>query len=266
MKKETIVITGGAGGIGSTCAKALKEYNLVISDYSKEAVEKTVLDLNNAGYQACGFPCDITEKTSVDSLRKYAHELGKFKGIIHTAGVSGTIGDPKKVFTINLAATAIVIESFYEIAGEKSVILLLSSMMGHTVPANPVYDAALRNPQQENAYRVIEPFISNDADTMYNFSKRGVMLLCKDNAMRFGKKGARVVTISPGVILTPMAKKALEEHPEKMKEMLAINPSGRNGLPEDIANLAKFLFSDESGFINGTDILIDGGVLTQLLK
>jgi NAD(P)-dependent dehydrogenase (short-subunit alcohol dehydrogenase family) len=221
---------------------------------------------NPARTQSRGTLCDITDIASVNSLQKFTAEQGDFKGIVHTAGVSGTVGDSKKVFTINLVATDIVIKSFYEIAAKKSVIILISSMMGHTIPVNPAYDDALRNPQRENAFDVIKPFINNDADTMYNFSKRGVMLLCKDNAMRFGKKGARVVTISPGVILTPMAKKALEEHPDKMKEMLAVNPSGRNGLPEDIANLVRFLISDESSFINATDISIDGGVLSQILK
>lgn len=266
MKNSVIVVTGGAGGIGTSCARALKDYKLVITDYSKDEVDASVNSLRNEGYDAVGFVCDITDISSVNSLQKFALEQGVFKGIVHTAGVSGTVGDPKKVFTINLAATDIILNAFYEIAQDKSVIILLASMMGHTIPPNSVYDDVLRNPQSENAFTIIEPFINNDADTMYNFSKRGVMLLCKENAMRFGKKGARLVTISPGVILTPMAKKALEEHPDKMKEMLAINPSGRNGVPEDVANLVKFLISDEASFINGTDIAIDGGVLSQILK
>lgn len=266
MKQETIVITGGAGGIGSACARALKDYFLIITDYSKETVDKTVAELTSAGYRAVGFPCDITDKESVDSLKKFTVEQGELKGLVHTAGVSGTIGDPKKVFSINLVATDIIVNAFYDIVQQNSVVVLLSSMMGHTIPANPVYDEALRNPQHENSLSVVEPFVNNNADTMYNFSKRGVMLLCKDNAMRFGRNGARILTVSPGVILTPMAKKALEEHPETMSKMLAINPTGRNGLPEDIANLVKFLISDEASFITGTDIAIDGGVLSQIMK
>lgn len=266
MDSKVIVITGGAGGLGTSCAHALKGYKLIITDYAKEAVNNTVEQLLNAGVDAVGFPCDITNEVSVQGLRDFSISQGEFKGLIHTAGVSGTVGNPEKVFLIDLVATDVLIETFYEVAKENVVVVLFASMMGHTVPPNPQYDKALRNPRSQGAYAAIAPFIDNSADTMYNFAKRGVLLLSKDNAMRFGKKGARIVSVSPGVILTPMAKKALEEHPETMEQMLALTPLGRNGLPEEVAQLVKFLVSDQAGFITGTDIIIDGGVTTQLLK
>lgn len=266
MDSKVIVITGGAGGLGSSCARALKEYKLVITDYAKAAVESAVNQLVDAGFNAVGFHCDITNKESVQSLKAFSISQGEFKGLVHTAGVSGTGGDPKNVFTIDLVATDMLINSFYDVAKENAVVILFASMMGHTVPPNPAYDHALRNPQAEGAYAAIAPFIDGSADTMYNFAKRGVILLCKDNAMRFGKNGARIISVSPGVILTPMAKKALEEHPETMEQMLALTPIKRNGLPEEVAELVKFLISNNAGFITGTDIIIDGGVTTQLLK
>ncbi|MBS1751069.1 MAG: SDR family oxidoreductase [Bacteroidetes bacterium] len=266
MKNQVIVITGAAGGIGSSCAYALKDYKLIVSDSVKEAVDTTVQKLLNDGFYAVGFPCDVTDRVSVNALKEFAKHQGEFKGIVHTAGVSGTVGNPRKVFNINLAGTEIVINAFYDIVQKGSVMILLGSMMGHTIEANAAYDSALRNPGKDNSFSVIEPFVKNDADLMYNFTKRGVLLLCKDNAMRFGRKGARIVTVSPGVILTPMAKKALEEHPDKMKEMEAVTPLGRSGYPEDIGNLVKFLISGSADFITGTDITIDGGVLSQILK
>ena len=101
---------------------------------------------------------------------------------------------------------------------------------------------------------------------MYNFAKRGVLLLLKENAMRMGQKGARIVSVSPGVIMTPMGIKAAEEHPERMNKLKELTPLGRNGTPEDIAEVVKFLISDKAQFITGSDILIDGGIVTQLLK
>lgn len=266
MKNQVIVITGAAGGIGTGCAYALKEYKLIVSDNVKEAVDTTVKKLTEDGYDAVGFPCDITNKDSVEALKEFTKHQGEFKGIVHTAGVSGSVGNTKKVFDINLAGTEMIVNTFYDIIQNGSVMILLGSMMGHTVEASASYDSALRSPGTENAFSVIEPFVNDDADLMYNFTKRGVLLLCKDNTMRFGRKGARIVTVSPGVILTPMAKKALEEHPDTMKEMEAVNPLGRSGYPEDIGNLVKFLISDSAGFITGTDIAIDGGVLSQILK
>lgn len=266
MNNGTIVITGGAGGLGTSCAHALKSHRLVITDHSKEAVDRAVGELNVKGFNAVGFACNITDEMAVHGLKEFTRGLGEFKGMVHTAGVSGTVGDPRKVFTINLQATALVVDEFYDLAREGSAFVLFSSMMGHSVPADPRYDGALRDPRKAGAYEVIEPFIQGSADAMYNFSKRGVMLLCKDNTMRYGRKGARLLTVSPGVIMTAMAKTALEEHPEVMKQTLDMTPIGRYGQPEDVASLVKFLLSDQAGFITGTDVAVDGGVLSQILK
>lgn len=266
MNKGTILITGGAGGLGASCARALKDHKLVITDYSKDAVDRTVTELKAAGIDAVGHACDITDPKAVHGLKEFVRVQGDFKGLVHTAGVSGTVGDAKKVFDINLKATALVVEEFHALAREGSAFVLFSSMMGHSVPPDPRYDGALRDPLKDGAYEAVEPFVQGSADIMYNFTKRGVMLLCKDNAMRYGKMGARIVTVSPGVIMTAMAKKALDEHPAVMKQTLDMTPVGRYGQPEDVAQLVRFLLSDAAGFITGTDVAVDGGVLSQILK
>lgn len=266
MDKATIVITGGAGGLGTSCARALQAYKLVITDYAQDAVDRAVADLRASGADAEGFACDISDERSVARLVEFSKRQGPFRGLVHTAGVSGTGGDPQKVFTIDLLATALLLDAFYGLATPGSAVVLFSSMMGHVVPPDPRYDGALRDSRREGAYAVIEPFLAGSADNMYNFAKRGVLLLCKDNAMRFGRMGARIVSVSPGVIMTPMAKKALEEHPEVMRKTLDMTPVGRYGLPGDVASLVAFLISDGAGFITGTDIVVDGGVLTQMLK
>lgn len=266
MNKGTIVITGGAGGLGTSCAHVLKDHKLVITDHAKDAVDRAVTALNADGFDAVGMACDITDEAGVRKLMAFTKTQGAFKGMVHTAGVSGTIGDPAKVFTINLSATDIVVQVFFELACPGSVFVLFASMMGHSIPPDPRYDGALREPRKEGAFAVIEPLVGGSADTMYNFTKRGVMLICKDNAMRFGKRGARLVTVSPGVIMTAMARKALEEHPAVMQQTLDMTPVGRYGQPEDVANVVKFLLSDAAGFITGTDVAVDGGVLSQILR
>jgi len=263
---KIIVITGGAGGIGVACAKALAHYKLVITDYAQEAVDRTVRELGEKNIHAVGFACDITSKEAVNELKDFTAAQGHFAGIVHAAGVSGTVGDPEKVFNINLVGTDIIVNAFYDLARQDATIVLVSSMVGHTVPPSPEYDGVLRNPQSEGALQGIAPFVEGSADKMYNFSKRGVLLLCRDNAMRFGRKGATIVTVSPGVIMTPMAQKAAEEHPEQMQRMKEMTPAGRSGTAEDVAGVVKFLVSDGARFITGTDILIDGGILTELLK
>jgi NAD(P)-dependent dehydrogenase (short-subunit alcohol dehydrogenase family) len=266
INNKVIVITGGAGGIGMACAKALKPYKLVITDYSQEAVDEAVRELKKVKINAIGFACDITDKAAVNRLKVFTAGQGHFSGVVHAAGVSGTVGDPEMVFNINLIGTDIIVNTFYDLAQDRSAVVLFSSMAGHTVPPNPEYDEALQNPQSANAFKKIEPFIGGSADTMYNFSKRGVKLIGKNNALRFGQKGARIVSVSPGIIMTPMAQKAAEEHPERMELMKKMTPMGRNGQAEDIADVVKFLVSDDARFITGSDILIDGGILTQLMK
>lgn len=138
--------------------------------------------------------------------------------------------------------------------------------MGHAIPPNPAYDEALRKPNRKDAFSIVEPFVEGNSDTMYNFTKRGVLLLCEDNVMRFGNMGARIVTISPGVVFSPMVKQAWHDHPETMEAQRRMTPAGRYGVPEDIAEVAKFLVCDCSEFITGTDIKVDGGLFSQIMK
>ena len=265
-RNQVVVITGAAGGIGRSCAYAMRDYKLVVSDYSQEVVDKLVMELRGEGIDALGHAADITDREAVESLKNLALRQGNLKSVIHTAGVSGATKDIKRVFDINLRATDIVIDTFHDISRKDSVIVLIASMMGHAIPANPVYDEALRNPNKKDAFSIVQPFVENNSDTMYNFTKRGVLLLCEDNVMRFGNMGARIVTISPGVVFSPMVKQAWQDHPETMEAQRRMTPAGRYGVPEDISDVAKFLICDCAEFITGTDIMVDGGLFSQIMK
>lgn len=263
-KKQFIVITGGAGGIGSACARTFKNENLIITDYSQEAVDKTVEELKKDGYKVTGTACDITNKSDIEKLVKFVSDQGGLKALIHTAGVSGTMQNLEKLYTINLVATDMLINAFYELVTEDSVAVLFSSMMAYSVPANEKYDEALRNPQKAGSFQTVSQFIGGNSDILYNYTKRGVRLLTKMNAGKWGKKGARIVSVSPGVIETPMAVKAAEEHPERMEMMRKATPLQRNGTPKEIAEVVAFLVSEKASFITGTDILVDGGLFDNI--
>lgn len=268
MKKEhhLIVITGAAGGIGMACARAFKNHTLIVTDYAQQQVDATVATLSAEGIDVKGISCDITDSDDILKLTQFVNERGVLKALIHTAGVSGTVTDLKKVFTIDLVATELLIDAFYEIAAQGSVAILLSSMMAHAVPPNKSYDDALANPQEVDSFEIVSQFVNNSSDQMYNFAKRGVQLLTHKNADRWGQKGARIVSVSPGVIETPMALKAAEEHPERMEKIKQATPLKRNGSPEDVADVVYFLASDAARFITSTDILVDGGVIHNIKK
>lgn len=263
-KKQIVVITGGAGGIGQACARTFKNQPLVITDYSQQQVDETVKILSSEGFDVNGIACDITNQDDIQKLVKFASAQGDFKALIHTAGVSGTVKDLKKVFDIDLLAPELLVDAFYEVANKDSVAVLLSSMMAHSVKPNKEYDDALANPQSAESFATISKFVKGNSDLMYNFAKRGVQLLTHKHADKWGAKGARIVSISPGVIETPMALKASAEHPERMEMIRQATPLKRNGQPEDVADVVHFLVSDAARFITSTDILVDGGVIHKI--
>ncbi|WP_417236272.1 SDR family oxidoreductase [Bizionia paragorgiae] len=266
MQKEIIVITGGAGGIGQACAQAFKDHPIILTDYAQGQVNAAVEKLSKDGFDVSGVACDITDKKDIEKLIQFVSSKGALKALVHTAGVSGTVTDLRKVFTIDLVATELLVEAFYDLAEKESVAILLSSMMAHTVPSNPAYDGALANPLESDAFDIVSGFVNNNSDTMYNFVKRGVQLLTHKHANKWGAKGARIVSVSPGVIETPMALKAAEEHPERMEGIKKATPLKRNGQPEDVAQVIYFLASDAASFITSTDILVDGGVIHNIKK
>ena len=263
-EKQLIVITGGAGGIGTACAKTFKNEHLIITDYSQEMVDKAVEHLKKEGFSASGIACDITDKKDIEKLKKFVSDKGTFRALIHTAGVSGTVQDIRKIFEIDLVATELLIEAFYELATQDSVAVLTSSMMAYTVPPNKKYIDALKNPQDSGSFETVSKFVEGSSDMMYNFAKKGVQLLAQKHVTKWGHKGARIVTISPGVIETKMALKAAEEHPKRMELIKEATPLQRNGKPEDVADAVHFLVSDRARFITGTDLLVDGGVIENL--
>ena len=265
-QKKIIVITGGAGGIGQACAKSFKGQPIVITDYSQQQVDESVETLKKEGFDVSGIACDITNTGDIDKLVKFVAEKGSFKALIHTAGVSGNEKNLNKLYTIDLVATELLIDAFYHLAEKDSVAILLSSMMAHTVPAYDKYDDALANPQVTGSFETVSQFVDGNSDTMYNFVKRGVILLTHKNVDKWGAKGARILSVSPGVIETPMGLKAAAEHPERMEAIKQATPLKRNGQPEDIADVIYFLSSDGARFITGTDVLIDGGVIQNIKK
>lgn len=258
------VITGGSSGIGLECAKQFKDGIVLISSRGEDKLKNALEVLKSEGINAFYKTSDLTNKDSLKDLLEYASKLGRLKTIVNSAGVSGTGGDTRFTFEIDLLGTENLIHESLRLAEKNTVLILIGSMMGRMVPDSEDYNKYLENPSEETSIDALINIVNNNSDTAYNFSKKGVQLLARKYAPEFGEKGARIVSVSPGIIMTPMAKKAAEEHPDQMNYMKAMTPAGRNGRPEDIANLVTFLADDKASFITGTDILADGGLAIKL--
>ena len=247
--KNVYVITGGAGGIGLAAAKQFTDGIVMISDVNAAALEKGKDVLTSAGIEAVTKVCDISDRRQVEAMAKEAAALGNVKGVVHSAGVSGDCGKLDLVLKIDLLGTYYLIEEFLKVMGLGGSIVLISSMMADVIPPNPEQDALLADPHYA-----------------YDVTKRGVRLMAQKYAAAFGKKGARINSVSPGVIMTEMAMKAAEEHPEQMKFMESVAPLGRNGRPEEIADVVSYLCSDKASFITGIDIKADGGAMNAVIE
>ena len=264
--KNVYVITGGAGGIGLATAKEFTDGIVMISDVNPAALEKGKEILTAAGIETVTKVCDISNRDQVAEMAKEAAALGKVKGVVHSAGVSGDIGRMDLVLKIDLLGTYYIIEEFLDVMGENSSMVLIASMMADTVPPNVEQDALLLAPDREDIIEKLTPFCNDDPHYAYDVCKRGVRLLASKYASAYGKKGARINSVSPGVIMTEMALKAAEEHPEQMKFMESVTPLGRNGRPEEIADVVAYLCSDKASFITGIDIKADGGAMNAVIE
>lgn len=265
-EKNVYVVTGGAGGIGLACAKQFKDGIVMISDVAPAALEKGKAALEAEGIEAVTKVCDISDRAQVAEMAKEAASLGKIKGVVHSAAVSGDCGKIDLVLRVDLLGTYYIIEEFLQVMGKDSSMVLISSMMADTIPPNPERDALLLAPDTEDVVGKLSAFCDNNPNLAYDISKRGCRLLASSYAASYGKKGARINSVSPGVILTEMAKVAAAEHPEQMQFMEMVSPLGRNGEPEEIANVVSFLCSDKSSFITGIDIKADGGTMSAVIE
>lgn len=263
--KKVIAITG-LGGIGIACARRIGAgFKLVMGDFNAGHLAKVAEDLENAGYDVTTLPLDVSDKDSVEGFAKTASELGQIAAVVHTAGISPNMGTVKRIVDINLVGTARMIEAFEQYLAPGAVGVFTSSNSGYLSRAlTKEEEIAVATLPADILKENVEKWGIQGPDEAYVLSKRANHFQVSASASRWGKKGARIVSISPGVISTPMSKKE-QETSKQMGFMIQNTPVGRIGNPEDIAATVEFLISPAAGFISGTDILVDGGI-TAFLK
>lgn len=259
------VITGAASGMGLECARRLGgKHRLVLADLNAAGLTAVAAELQAAGCAVTPVAVNVTNPDSVARLAETARSLGPLDALVHAAGLSPTMADGRRVMEVNLVGTALIERAFLKLAGPGTAAVLIASTAGHAGPASKRSDPILTTPLAEDFWAQMANEIA-DSSHAYSLSKRGVILYCETVAPEWGACGARIVTVSPGMIDTPM--NALEyAHQPLMKNMIDMSPIPRFGRAQEIAATVEFLLSDGAAFITGTDIRVDGGVTPLFRK
>jgi NAD(P)-dependent dehydrogenase (short-subunit alcohol dehydrogenase family) len=264
IKNSVAVVTGGASGIGLACARRLGwQRELVLVDAKPDRLTAAAAKLRATGIKATAIPVDITDNEAVTRLAETVRSLGRLSALVHAAGVSPTMASGRRIIEVNLIGTALVERAFLPLVEHGTVAVLIASTAGHMSASAHSLDALLTRPLADGFIDSLGPD-AEKPETAYSISKRGVMLYCEAVAADWGARGGRIVTISPGMIDTPMGQQEFASQP-LMKPMLDMTPIKRWGRPDDIAAAVEFLISPEASFITGTDLRIDGGI-TPLFK
>jgi NAD(P)-dependent dehydrogenase (short-subunit alcohol dehydrogenase family) len=220
--------------------------------------------LGNAGYDVSVAAVDVSSREAVHALVETATKLGDLTGLIHAAGVSPTQASPATILKVDLYGTALVLEEFGNVMAHGGAGLVISSQSGHRLPPLTVeQNKALATTPVEQLLAL--PFLQSDQvkDSLhaYQLSKRGNSLRVMAEAVRWGKRGARVNTISPGIIMTPLAKDELGgPRGAGYRRMIEESAAGRAGTPDEVGTVGALLMGPDGGFITGSDFLMDGGV------
>ena len=260
--KKLFIITGATGGMGYEVAKHFfKDAHLLLLDISLDKLNEVKKEL---GENIDVIKFDITNQENINQVISYVENKGGFDSLLHFAGVSESLGNSELIYKINLIGTKQLLDALYPYIHSNGVIINTSSMTAHLTPVKPEILELVSNPLDQNFLTNILP-LTQTTTQAYGWSKRGVVALTNKEVSKWGEKHARILSISPGAIKTPMVELEMEKNSDAINQLIAVTPMKRMGLPSDIVNLVDFLISDKASFITGIDILIDGGA-TEVFK
>lgn len=271
MTDKKLLITGASGGMGRATAlmAAGRGINVTLLDLNAEKLEAVASECRAKGVAV---DCHMLDISSADAIADFVAAIGnapQFNATIHTAGLSPQMAAWEKIIQVDLVGTVTFVEALRPMIKSGGCSVVIASMSGHMVPPNPAVDSLLENPLVDDLYSKVEALpdhpLSN-AGMAYAYSKKALLTYVKANAQAWGKEGKRLVSLSPGLIDTPMGQLEADSDKDGYAYMRGLIALVRDGNPEEIASAALFLASDEASYISGTDLLVDGGFVGTFLS
>jgi len=263
MSEVSVIL--GARGFGLPCARRLgKGRQLLIGDISADVLAATSELLTKEGYRVASSLIDIADQKSVAAFARQAQELGKLHSMVLTAGISPRMAAPERILAVNLVGTISVMDAFLPIAERGSVGVVISSNAANYAPVAADIEALMATGDPGAIVERVREVEGADTGLgAYWLAKRCNQLRVQAAAPAWGKKGARIVSVSPGIMSTEMI------HYERdigapVDQAVAALPIGRIGHPDEIATAVEWLCSPDASFITGTDLLVDGGQVAGL--
>lgn len=267
MVKQVVVIIG-TGGMGEAIARRQGSgRKLVLADFDPRVVDRLVGQFDAEGYDVYGHPVDVGERDSLESLANFAASLGEVKEVVHTAGLSPVQAPVEAILRVDLLGVALSLEVFGNVVAHGGAGVVIASMAGHMAPLPPEQESALASTGTDALLGLdfLGPDRISDPGLAYLIAKRANQMRVRAASQVWGARGARINTVSPGVIATAMGRDELNGHNgEVIQGMVKMSGTGRLGTPADIADVVSFLLGPASSFITGTDLLVDGGVVASL--
>ena len=268
MIKDVIVVIG-AGGIGLAIARRQGfGKTILLADWNAQTLATAAAELGAASHVVETRQVDVSSRASVRALADAADQLGPVMQVINTAGLSPNMAPVEKVLEVDLYGSAVVFEEFEPVIAPGGSALIISSSAGRIPPSlTAEQDKALAFTPADAllALPCLQPDAVPDSMVGYMVAKRANALRVQAAAVAWGMRGARVNSISPGIVMTPLARHELNSDVGDIyRAMVAASPAGRMASPEEIAIAANFLLGPDAGFITGSDLLIDGGVIAAM--
>ncbi len=254
----------GVGGMGQAIARRVGAGKTVLlADYNEETLASVTAALLAEGHRVESRSVDVASPDSVRGLAEYAASLGNVTQVAHTAGLSPSQASAEAILAVDLLGVALVLEEFGELIAPGGAGVVIASMSGNLVPPQTA--------EQEQALAHTPPLELLQLDFIkklshpgfaYAIAKQANHIRVRAASVQWGRRGARINSISPGIISTPMTHQELASpRGDGMRSMIAMSATRRIGTADDIAAATAFLLGPEASFITGTDLLVDGGVV-----